>query len=65
MTPQRQTNTRHRIRPLNVFTFCGQPIAATRDEYHLLTKYLPACLACKRAQDRAVLSLDRRHRRLA
>jgi hypothetical protein len=65
MTLHTQTNTRHRIRPLNVFTFCGQPIAAARDEYNLLTKNLPACPACKRAHDRAALSVDRRHRRLA
>ena len=60
-----RTNTRHRIRPLNVLTFCGQPISAARDEYHLLTKDLPACPACKRAHDRAALAFGGRHRRLA
>jgi hypothetical protein len=65
MTLRTQTKTRHRMRPLNAFTFCGQPVAAARDEYHLLTKDLPACPACERAHDRAALSLDRRHRKLA
>ncbi len=58
-----QTNTRHRIRPLSVFTFCGQPIAASSDTYHLLTKDLPPCPECKRARERAALALSGRHRR--
>jgi hypothetical protein len=52
-----QTNVRHSIRPLNVFSFCGQPIAAPRDEYYPATRDLPPCPACKRARDRAALVL--------
>jgi hypothetical protein len=64
MTLRTQTTTRHRIRPLSVFTFCGQPIAAPHDEYHLLTKDLPPCPECKRARDKAALTLGGRQRRL-
>jgi hypothetical protein len=52
------TNVRHTIRPLNVFSFCGQPIAAPSDEYYPATKGLPPCPACKRARDRVALVLS-------
>ena len=52
-----QTNVRHSIRPLNVFSFCGQPIAAPRDEYYPATRDLPPCPQCKRARDQAALAL--------
>jgi hypothetical protein len=51
-----QTNVRHSIRPLNVFSFCGQPIAAPR-EYYPATRDLPACPQCKRALSQAALAL--------
>lgn len=56
---------RHSIRPLSVFSFCGQPIAAPRDEYHLSTKDLPPCSECQRARERAQQMLGGKHRRLA
>jgi hypothetical protein len=59
------TQIRHRIRPLSVFSFCGQPIVAPRDEYHLTTKDLPPCAECQRARERAQQMLGGRHRRLA
>jgi hypothetical protein len=52
-----QTNVRHSIRPLNVFSFCGQPIAAPRHEYYPATRDLPACPQCKRARDQVALVL--------
>lgn len=60
-----QTNTRHKIRPLSVFTFCGRPIATPSHAYQLLTKDLPPCPACKRAHERAALTHGGTHRRLA
>ncbi len=60
-----RTNTRHKIRPLSVFTFCGQPIAAPSHAYHLLTKDLPPCLVCQRAHERAAQVLGKRHRKPA
>jgi hypothetical protein len=64
MTQNLSTRVRHSIRPLSVFSFCGQPIAAPRDEYHLATKGLPPCMECQRARDRAQQMLGGRHRRL-
>ncbi len=58
------TNTRHRFRPLSVFSFCGQPIAAPREMYHLLTKDLPPCRQCQRARDRGTLTLGGKNRRV-
>ena len=55
---------RHSIRPLSVFSFCGQPIAAPRDEYHMSTKDLPPCTECQRARERAQQMLGGKHRRL-
>jgi hypothetical protein len=52
-----QTNVRHSIRPLNVFSFCGQFIAAPRDQYFPATRNLPLCPECKRARDQAALVL--------
>src|ERR1019366_615266 len=57
MTLQSQTYVRHSIRPLNVFSFCGQPIPAPHGQYHLATKDLPPCPECKRARDKAALTL--------
>ena len=58
------TRIRHSIRPLSVFSFCGQPIAASRDEYHVATKDLPPCTECQRARERAQQRLGGKHRRL-
>jgi hypothetical protein len=65
MTQTSATPIRHSIRPLSVFSFCGQPIVAPRDEYHLATKDLPPCTECQRARERAQQVLGGRHRRLA
>jgi hypothetical protein len=64
MTQNSSTRVRHTIRPLSVFSFCGQPIAAPRDEYHMATKGLPPCTECRRARDRAQQMLGGKHRRL-
>jgi len=64
MTLSSPTPVRHRVRPLNVFSFCGAPIAAPRDEYHLLTKDLPPCPECQRAREKAAQSLGGKYRRL-
>ncbi len=58
------TRIRHSIRPLSVFSFCGRPITAPRDEYYLSTKDLPPCAACQRARERAQQMLSGKHRRL-
>jgi hypothetical protein len=52
-----QTNVRHSLRPLNVFSFCGQPIAAPRNQYYPETRDLPPCPECQRARDQIVLAL--------
>jgi hypothetical protein len=64
MTQPSPIQIRHRIRPLSVFSFCGQPIAAPRDEYHMATKDLPPCTECQRARQRAQQMLGGKHRRL-
>ena len=64
MTEPSAIQIRHRIRPLSVFSFCGQPIAAPRDEYHMATKDLPPCAECQRARQRAQEMLGGKHRRL-
>ena len=58
MTPNSRTRVRHSVRPLNVFSFCGQPIAAPRDEYYPATRELPPCPECKRARDQVALVLS-------
>ena len=58
------TRIRHSIRPLSVFSFCGRPIAAPRDQYYLSTKDLPPCRECQRARERAQQMLRGKHRRL-
>jgi hypothetical protein len=65
MTQNSPSQIRHMIRPLSVFSFCGQPIAARRDEYQTATKGLPPCMECQRARDKAQRMLGGRHRRLA
>jgi hypothetical protein len=60
-----QPNVRHSIRPLNVFSFCGQPIAAPRREYEQLSRGLPECPDCKRARNGAALSRGGRQRKLS
>ena len=57
MTTQTQLQVRHSLRPLNVFSFCGQPIAEPRGEYLLATRDLPSCPDCQRARNRAVWML--------
>jgi hypothetical protein len=64
MTQYSPTRIRHNIRPLRVFSFCGQPIAAPRDEYHTTTRDLPPCTECQRARERAQQILGGKHRRL-
>ncbi len=54
---------RHSLRPLSVFSFCGQAIAAARGEYQLATKDLPACEECRRARERAEEMLGGRRRK--
>jgi len=64
MTLHSRTRVRHSVRPLNVFSFCGEPITASRDEYHLLTKDLPPCPKCKRVRDKAARARGPKSRRL-
>ena len=59
MTTQTPLQVRHSLRPLNVFTFCGQPISAPRGEYLLAARDLPPCLECQRARNRAAWMLGR------
>ena len=63
MPVRQRTMVRHCIRPLNVFSFCGEPITDPIAEYHLLTRNLPLCPACKRARDNAVIALGRKTRK--
>ena len=51
------TDVRHSIRPLNVFSYCGRPIAAPRDQYYPATRDLPPCPECKRARAQTALVL--------
>jgi len=64
MTPQSRRPVRHSVRPLSVFTFCGETLAAPRDEYHERTKDLQPCPECKRARDEAEAVLGGKRRRL-
>ena len=64
MTHSSATRIRHSIRPLSVFSFCGQPITASRDQYCLSTKGMPPCPECERARERAQRMLAGKHRRL-
>jgi hypothetical protein len=65
MTPHSQTRVRHSIRPLNIFSYCGQPIATPQGQYHLATKDLPLCPECKRARDKAAMTVGGGYRRRA
>jgi hypothetical protein len=49
MNIQTQLQFRHSLRPLNVFSFCAQPIAAPRAEYVRATRDLPPCPDCVQA----------------
>ena len=62
LTPPPQTGVRHAIRPLSVFSFCGQPITGSRDERQL-DKDLPLCPDCKRHRDEATLLFGGRRRK--
>jgi hypothetical protein len=53
MTPQTEPQFRHSFRPLNVFSFCGQPVTAPRGEYLRATRDLPPCPDCQRAENAA------------
>ena len=64
MTQPSASQVRHSMRPLSVFSYCGQPIAAPRDEYHMATKDLPPCAECLRARKRAQQMTGGKHRRL-
>ena len=63
MTSQSQNRVRHSIRPLNTFSYCGQPITAPLGQYHLATKDLPPCPECKRAREKAALTVGGGYRR--
>jgi hypothetical protein len=65
MTLKVQTGVRHSIRPLNTFSFCGRPIAAPHGEYLIATKDLPPCPECKRAREKAALTMGGAYRRRA
>jgi hypothetical protein len=62
MTPQTQSQFRHSFRPLNVFSFCGQPVTAPRGEYLRATRDLPPCPDCQRARDAAARILGSTYR---
>jgi hypothetical protein len=51
ITPQTEPQFRHSFRPLNVFSFCGQPVTAPRGEYFQATRDLPPCPDCQRARN--------------
>ncbi|MGA2113636.1 MAG: hypothetical protein ABSH56_02660 [Bryobacteraceae bacterium] len=59
-----QTSVRHAIRPLSVFSFCGQFIATARDEHPAAPKDLPLCPECKRYRAEAALLFGGKRRRL-
>ena len=56
---------RHSMRPLSVFAFCGEAIAAERGEYMRSAKErcLPACKECQRARDKAEAMLGNKQRK--
>jgi len=62
ITPLTQPRFRHSFRPLNIFSFCGQPVTAPRGEYVQATRNLPPCPDCQRARDAAVLVLGGTYR---
>jgi hypothetical protein len=62
MTTQTQPQFRHSFRPLNVFTFCGQPVTAPRGEYLRATRDLPPCPDCQRARDAVARMLGSTYR---
>ena len=62
MITQTEPQFRHSFRPLNVFSFCGQPVAAPRGEYFRATRGLPPCPNCQRAEDAAVRILGGAYR---
>jgi hypothetical protein len=62
MTTQTQLQCRHSLRPLSVFAFCGQPIAAPRSEYIRTTRNLPPCPDCQNARNRAARILGATYR---
>jgi hypothetical protein len=51
ITTQTEPQFRHSFRPLNVFSFCGQPVAAPRGDYFRATRDLPPCPDCQRARN--------------
>jgi hypothetical protein len=65
MTTRTQPTVRHSLRPLNVFTFCGQPIPVPRDEYLRATQNLPPCPDCQQARNRVVRMLGTKPRLLS
>ena len=62
MTTQTEPQFRHSFRPLNVFSFCGQPVTAPRGEYFRATRDLPPCPEWQRARDAATRVLGTSHR---
>ncbi len=62
MTPLSQTDVRHVVRPLSVFSFCGQIVGGPGDERQRATKDLPLCPECKRYRDKAALLFGGRRR---
>jgi hypothetical protein len=57
-------NFRHTLRPLSLFTFCGEAIAARGDEYQRLTRDLPLCPECRRVRDEALKAIAGKRRRM-
>jgi hypothetical protein len=62
MTTPTEPQFRHSFRPLNVFSFCGQPVTAPRGEYFRATRDLPPCPDCQRARDAAARILGGTYR---
>jgi len=62
MTTPTEPQFRHSFRPLNVFSFCGQPVTAPRGEYFRATRDLPPCPHCQRARDAAARVLGGTYR---
>jgi hypothetical protein len=60
-----QLQFRHTLRPLNVFSFCGQTISGARDEYIRASRDLPPCPECQQARNRVVRVLAAKPHRLS
>jgi len=56
---------RHTVRPLSLFTFCGETIGAPREEYQQVNRNLPPCPECRRVRDEALMLLGGKRRRMS